>query len=205
MILLFSSRIKNSISMSWTQILLSIKTNTMVNGLFLKNSVIMFCRLERCFFDTLAYQYPGRSTRCRSFLVSWSHDWTVKKFTSWVFHGLPLTFARFFWLHMVLMRVDFPTFDLQIKANSWPVCSGQVCIDGADVRKVAECIGIHRVIYQNSSMLLNFFWISKRNFYNLYSFFFENVLHEISKVTRRIDAIPFGSEWMCKRYKVWVI
>jgi len=60
---------------------------------------------------TLAYPYPGKSTR-------YSRLPTVKKFIDWVLPGLELVLARLFRLTRTFMREDLPTLDLPAKAIS---------------------------------------------------------------------------------------
>ena len=48
-----------------------------------------------------------------------------KKFINCVFQGFGEVCARFFLLQRALIKLDFPTFDLQIKANSGLSGEGQ--------------------------------------------------------------------------------
>src|SRR4030043_2370078 len=66
------------------------------------------CRTAR---GTLAYPYPGRSTR--EIL-----PFTRKKLIVWVRPGLELVLARFFCFTRALIKEDFPTFDFPAMATS---------------------------------------------------------------------------------------
>ncbi|MEY3197916.1 MAG: hypothetical protein RL023_731 [Candidatus Parcubacteria bacterium] len=61
---------------------------------------------------------------------------------SCVFPGLSLTFASHFLLQRLLISVDFPTFDLPIKANSGNFCSGQRAREGEESTKEEAMIMI---------------------------------------------------------------
>src|SRR5665647_1370733 len=77
-------------------------------------NLIHFSRLER---KALAYPYLGRSTRNQSSL-------TIKWLINLVFPGSEEVLARSFFPISILMREDFPTLDLPIKANSGRSLSG---------------------------------------------------------------------------------
>ena len=67
--------------------------------------------------DIFAYPYPGRSTRYHSLLMR-------KWFTSLVLPGLLEVIASFLLRQSMLIRDDFPTFDLPMNANSGNFCFG---------------------------------------------------------------------------------
>ena len=66
---------------------------------------------------TLAYPYPGRSTKKNALLI-------MKKLISWVLPGVELVFTRRLRLTSVLIREDFPTLERPAKAISGNAAEG---------------------------------------------------------------------------------
>ena len=105
--------------------------------------MIISSNCARLSLDTLAYPYPGRSTRyqeCWRFLSSLL--WISKKFISCVLPGLGEVWTSVFLLQIALIKLDFPTLERQIKAYSGLSLSGQCSNNAPLFKNVAEMIFI---------------------------------------------------------------
>src|SRR5690606_747352 len=102
----------NSMSIFCGLCLMSIRINADTSCLRCeKYEVMNFWNLLLAVLDTLAYPYPGKSTKNQFSLI-------LKWLISWVLPGLPEVLARLLRSVSILIKEDFPTFERPINAYS---------------------------------------------------------------------------------------